>query len=226
MGSDSGAHRHRATGRGDGGHLGRVCLRGPQTLSTRAEALGEDGPRQATRRRHWQENTQGVGSWGDCQAQREGYGAECSHTVEQVGGTGQGPCPGCLDAAGSSFQPQTPAEDQRSPGLPTDCSPPGSSVHGLPTDCSLPGSSVHGILQVRILEWVTMPFSRGSSHPVIKPGSPALQADSLASEPPGKLVALLDTAPPGVSENSPSPVISTLSSPPPSEGPGPVDSQG
>ena len=32
-------------------------------------------------------------------------------------------------------------------------------------DCSPPGSSVHGILQVRILEWVAIPFSRGSSHP-------------------------------------------------------------
>ena len=30
-------------------------------------------------------------------------------------------------------------------------------------DSSMPGSSVHGILQTRILEWVTMPFSRGSS---------------------------------------------------------------
>ena len=29
--------------------------------------------------------------------------------------------------------------------------------------CSWPGSSVHGILQARILEWVTIPFSRGSS---------------------------------------------------------------
>ena len=36
-----------------------------------------------------------------------------------------------------------------------------------PTLCkpSLPGSSVHGILQARILEWVTMPSSRGSSWP-------------------------------------------------------------
>ena len=32
-----------------------------------------------------------------------------------------------------------------------------------PIDCSLPGSSVHGILQARILEWVVIPFSRGSS---------------------------------------------------------------
>ena len=32
-----------------------------------------------------------------------------------------------------------------------------------PMDCSLPGSSVHGILQERILEWVAISFSRGSS---------------------------------------------------------------
>ena len=34
-----------------------------------------------------------------------------------------------------------------------------------PMDCSLPGSSVHWILQARILEWVAMPSSRGSSWP-------------------------------------------------------------
>ena len=34
-----------------------------------------------------------------------------------------------------------------------------------PMDCCPPGSSVHGILQARILEWVAMPFSRGSSQP-------------------------------------------------------------
>ena len=32
-------------------------------------------------------------------------------------------------------------------------------------DCSLPGSSIHGILQARILEWVAISFSRGSSRP-------------------------------------------------------------
>ena len=32
-------------------------------------------------------------------------------------------------------------------------------------DCSLPGSSVQGILQARILEWVSISFSRGSSQP-------------------------------------------------------------
>ena len=30
-------------------------------------------------------------------------------------------------------------------------------------DCSPPGSSVHGILQASVLEWVAIPFSRGSS---------------------------------------------------------------
>ena len=30
-------------------------------------------------------------------------------------------------------------------------------------DCNPPGSSSHGILQARILEWVAIPFSRGSS---------------------------------------------------------------
>ena len=34
-----------------------------------------------------------------------------------------------------------------------------------PMDCSLLDSSVHGILQARILEWVAVPFSRGSSQP-------------------------------------------------------------
>ena len=53
-------------------------------------------------------------------------------------------------------------------------------------DCSLPGSSVHGILQVIILEWVAMPSSRGSSNPGIEPRSPAVQVDSLPTEPPGK----------------------------------------
>ena len=32
-----------------------------------------------------------------------------------------------------------------------------------PMDCSPPGSSVHGILQARILEWVAISISRGSS---------------------------------------------------------------
>ena len=34
-----------------------------------------------------------------------------------------------------------------------------------PIDCSLPGSSVQEILQARIVEWIPMPFFRGSSQP-------------------------------------------------------------
>ena len=50
-------------------------------------------------------------------------------------------------------------------------------------DCSPPDSSVHGILQARTLGRVAIPFSRGFTDPEIEPGSPALQADSLPSEP-------------------------------------------
>ena len=48
-------------------------------------------------------------------------------------------------------------------------------------DCCLPGSSVHGILQARILDWVAVPFSRGSPNPGIEPRSPELQVDFLPS---------------------------------------------
>ena len=53
-------------------------------------------------------------------------------------------------------------------------------------DCSLPGSSVQGILQARILDWAAISFSRVSSQPSNKTGSPALQADSLPTELQGK----------------------------------------
>ena len=36
-------------------------------------------------------------------------------------------------------------------------------THWDPMDCSTPSSSAHGVLQARILEWVVIPFSRGSS---------------------------------------------------------------
>ena len=58
-----------------------------------------------------------------------------------------------------------------------------------PTDCSPPGSSVRGILQARILEWVAVPSSRGSSWPRDRtPISRFLhwQAVSLPLAPPGK----------------------------------------
>ena len=55
------------------------------------------------------------------------------------------------------------------------------------TPCSPPGSSVHGILQARILEWVAISFSQGSSQPRDRTWSPALQGDSVLSEPRGTL---------------------------------------
>ena len=55
-----------------------------------------------------------------------------------------------------------------------------------PIDCSTPGSSVHGIFQARIMEWVAIPFSRDFPDPGVESRSPALKADSLLSEPPGK----------------------------------------
>ena len=60
-----------------------------------------------------------------------------------------------------------------------------------PMTCSPPGSSDHGTLQVRVLEWVAISFSRDLVDPGIEPGFPALQAGSLLSELPGKLVHTL-----------------------------------
>ena len=55
-----------------------------------------------------------------------------------------------------------------------------------PIDGSPPGSSVPGILQARIMQWVAIPFSKGSSPFRDQMGSPALWAGSLPSELPGQ----------------------------------------
>ena len=55
-----------------------------------------------------------------------------------------------------------------------------------PVDCSPPGSPVHGILQARTLAWLPFPSPGDLPDPGIKPRSPALQADALTPEPPGK----------------------------------------
>ena len=47
-----------------------------------------------------------------------------------------------------------------------------------PALCDTMDYTIHGIFQARILEWVAIPFSRGSS----QPRSPALQADCLPTE--------------------------------------------
>ena len=55
-----------------------------------------------------------------------------------------------------------------------------------PIDCSLPRYTIYGILQARVLEWVPIPFSRGSSWPRDRTRSPTLQGDSFLSELPRK----------------------------------------
>ena len=99
---------------------------------------------------------------------------------------------------------------------PTDCSPPGSSVHEYSPGKNT-GVGCHALLQgifstqglnpglpqgrrilyhlrhqgsPRILEWVAYPFSRGSSQPRIEPESPALQVDSLPAKLPGKSIKI------------------------------------
>ena len=55
-----------------------------------------------------------------------------------------------------------------------------------PIDYSLPGFSIHGILQARVLEWVAISFSRGSSRPRNQTQVSHIATDVLSSEPPRK----------------------------------------
>ena len=59
----------------------------------------------------------------------------------------------------------------------------GKAAQWCPTLCDPMDYTVHGILQVRILEWVVVPFSRDFPNPGMEPRSPALQVDSLPAEP-------------------------------------------
>ena len=51
-------------------------------------------------------------------------------------------------------------------------------------DCVLPGPSVHGIPQARVLEWVAIPFSRGS--PRDRTSASCIAGRFFTTEPPGK----------------------------------------
>ena len=60
-------------------------------------------------------------------------------------------------------------------------------------DCSPPGSSDHGISQARILEWLAISFSRGSSQPGIESMSPALIGRQIfTTVPPKNPLAILE----------------------------------
>ena len=73
------------------------------------------------------------------------------------------------------------------------------ATQSCPTLCdsSLPGFSIHGIFQARVLECLLFPSSGDLPDPGIKPRSPALQADSLLSEPPGSSATVLSLRPSG-----------------------------
>ena len=55
-----------------------------------------------------------------------------------------------------------------------------------PTVCSLPSSSVHGTSQARILEWVAISYSRGSSLPRDQTHICCIAGRFFTTEPPGK----------------------------------------
>ena len=85
-----------------------------------------------------------------------GAGSEWVRNRGAVPGWGRGP--GCTNK-------QQGQRLLRHPGCPHACQVASCLTLCDPMDTSPPGSSVRGILQARILEWVAIPFSRGSSRP-------------------------------------------------------------
>ena len=65
------------------------------------------------------------------------------------------------------------------PSCPTVC---------YPVDYNPPGSSVRGVLQARILEWIPISFSRGSSQPRDQTWMSCMQADSLCLSQQGRFL--------------------------------------
>ena len=65
-----------------------------------------------------------------------------------------------------------------------------------PVDCSPPGSSVHGILQTRIVKWIAMPFSKGSSQPGSRDRVSCISDIAgrfFTAEPPGKPNTIIES---------------------------------
>ena len=61
-----------------------------------------------------------------------------------------------------------------------------STIPERSLDCGPPGSSVNGIFQTRKLVWGAISSLRDLLDPGMEPRSPALQVDSLLTQPPGK----------------------------------------
>ena len=60
------------------------------------------------------------------------------------------------------------------------------------TLCEPMDYTVHGILQARVVEWVAVPFFRGSSQPRDQTQVSCIAVDSLPAVPPGKILPGLD----------------------------------
>ena len=86
-------------------------------------------------------------------------------------------CPPPGECSGPGVEPRSPAlqTDSLSSELP--------GKHRMPV---MPSIILGEEMILKILVWGAIPFSRGSSQPRTEPKFPALQVDSLLSEPPGK----------------------------------------
>ena len=76
---------------------------------------------------------------------------------------------------------------QENPGMRILCAQGASELSSTlcnPMDYSLPGSSIHGFFQARVLEWVAISFSRGSSWPRDQTQVSRIAGRRLPSEPP------------------------------------------
>ena len=81
------------------------------------------------------------------------------------------PFPSSVDLPDPGIEPESPAlaggffitEPPSKLREMAEAAAPPKSLQSCPTPCSPPGSSIPGILQARILEWVAIAFSRGSS---------------------------------------------------------------
>ena len=82
-----------------------------------------------------------------------------------------------------------------------------------PMGCDLPGSSVHGVLQARILQLVTISFSRGSPNPGIEPTFPARAGGFFTTEPLGSPLLRIGFTEIAFSSGSKVPYYSLPSSP-------------